>query len=191
MPKAKPDSVQSIRIELQETERAALEASLAAGGIANLLHGIGAVLLPYQGAITAFAAAWLAGELADEVKEQLDKVVGGLRGSIQEPTAQNYQEITAVLYPLSFPLSSDDNSMLRSFSRGLPDSTLRVRFNAFILQTEQVMFISEMEVQNLTPSESWSLFYPWDEMLNDSIYDANRTVSRTNWFVDLITPDPK
>lgn len=191
MPKAKPDSVQSIRIELQETERAALEASLAAGGIANLLHGIGAVLLPFQGAITAFAAAWLAGELADEVKEQLDKVVGGLRGSIQEPTAQNYQEITAVLYPLSFPLSSDDNSMLRSFSRGLPDSTLRVRFNAFILQTEQVMFISEMEVQNLTPSESWSLFYPWDEMLNDSIYDANRTVSRTNWFVDLITPDPK
>ena len=135
MPKAKPDSVQSIRIELQETERAALEASLAAGGIANLLHGIGAVLLPFQGAITAFAAAWLAGELADEVKEQLDKVVGGLRGSIQEPTAQNYQEITAVLYPLSFPLSSDDNSMLRSFSRGLPDSTLRVRFNAFILQT--------------------------------------------------------
>ena len=191
MPKAKPDSVQSIPIELQETERAALEASLAAGGIANLLHGIGAVLLPFQGAITAFAAAWLAGELADEVKEQLDKVVGGLRGSIQEPTAQNYQEITAVLYPLSFPLSSDDNSMLRSFSRGLPDSTLRVRFNAFILQTEQVMFISEMEVQTLTPSESWSLFYPWDEMLNDSIYDANRTVSRTNWFVDLITPDPK
>lgn len=191
MPKAKPDSVQSIRIELQETERAALEASLMAGGLSNILHGLGAVLLPFQGAITALVAAWLAGEIVDEVKEELDKVVGGIRGSIQEPTAQKYQEISAVLYPLSFPLSSAENSMLRSFSRRLPNSTLRVRFNAFIVQTEQVMFISEMEMQNLTPAQAWSLFYPWDDMLNDSIYDANRTVSRTNWIIDLLTPDPK
>ena len=191
MPKRAADSVQSIRIELQETERAALEASLTAGGIANLLHGVGAVLLPFQGAFTALMAAWLAGEIVDEVKEQLDKVIGGIRGTISEPTAQKYQEITAVLYPLSFPLSVDEKISLRTFSRSLPNSTLRVRFNAFIVQMEQTMFISEMERLNTTPAEAWSMFYPWDEMINDSIYEVNQTVSSTSWFIDLITPNPE
>jgi hypothetical protein len=168
VPKRAADSVQSIRIELQETERAALEASLTAGGISNLLHGVGAVLLPFQGAITALAAAWVAGEIADEVKEQLDKVVKGFRGDIQEPIANHYQAITAFLYPI--PLR---------------------RFNAFILQSKQPMFMAEMEKQNLRLSEAWAIFYPWEEMLNDAIYDANQRVSRISWFFDLITPNPK
>ena len=196
MPKRAADSVQSIRIELQETERAALEASLTAGGIANLLHGVGAVLLPFQGAFTALMAAWLAGEIVDEVKEQLDKVIGGVRGEISKEGAQQYQAITAYLYPLSW--DSFDYEEAGEFKKGpdgkkttLPAKWMRQRFQAFMNQTKQSMFISEMERLNTTPAEAWSLFYPWDEMVNEAIYHTNQAVSRTSWWLDLITPNPK
>mgnify|MGYP003629091674 CR=1 FL=1 len=76
MPKSKPDIVHSVRIELQETERATLEAALAgrfvtnaamAGG--NLLKGVGAALAPFSGALTALAAVWIADRTYEEIME--------------------------------------------------------------------------------------------------------------------------
>ena len=195
MPKAKPDSVQSVRIELQETERAALEAGLAAGGIANLLHGIGAVLLPFQGAITALAAAWIAGEIAEEAKEALDKIVGRNREVLSSSANEQYQAITAWLYPRTLPLDLEE---ARAFKKGpdgkkttLPSRFMRRRFQAFLNQTQQTMFISHMESQNLTLAEAWAIFYPWEEAQNEAIYEINQTVSGISWFYDLITPNPE
>lgn len=195
MPKRAADSVNSIRIELQETERAALEASLTAGGIANLLHGIGAVLLPFQGAITAYVTAWLAGEIAEEAKEALDKIVRRNRESMSSSANEQYQAITAWLYPRTIPLNLKE---AREFKKGpdgkkttLPSKFMRRRFQAFLNQTQQTMFISHMESQNLTLAEAWALFYPWEEAQNEAIYEINQRISGANWFLDLITPDPE
>ena len=175
MPKAKADSVQSLRIELQETERAALEASLTAGGISNVLQGIGAALLPFQGAFTALAVAFLADEIGDEAKKFLDKyAVNPIRDELTAGAQEQYQTITAYLYPLSWPIDYEAAGRFKKGPDGkktdLPTKFMRQRFQAFMNQTQQVMFISEMERQNKTPAEAWALFYPWDEMINEGIF---------------------
>jgi len=80
MPKAKPDQVIVHRIELQETERATLEAALAgrfvtnaamAGG--NLLKGVGAALAPFTGALTALTALWIADRSIEEIAEAIQE----------------------------------------------------------------------------------------------------------------------
>jgi len=79
MPKAKPDQVIVHRVELQETERATLEAALAGRFVTNAVSaaggvftGIGNMLAPLSGALTAVAAAYIAekgiSELMDAAK---------------------------------------------------------------------------------------------------------------------------
>ena len=79
MPKAKPNQVIVHRIELQETERATLEAALAGrfvtnavAGAGHLLSGLGSALTPFTGAISALAALWIADKTIDEVVEAID-----------------------------------------------------------------------------------------------------------------------
>ena len=75
MGKRKPDQVITHRIELQETERATLEAALAGNFVSSmvksagsLLAGAGALLKPFDGVLTAIAAVWLADKTIDELK---------------------------------------------------------------------------------------------------------------------------
>jgi len=76
MPKAKPkaDNIHLFRLELQQTERDALEAALAGrfvtnavSATGNVLTGIGNALSPFSGAIQAFAVAWIAEKSVDEI----------------------------------------------------------------------------------------------------------------------------
>ena len=67
MPKAKPTQVIVHRIELQETERATLEAALAGNFVTNavsaagsVFSGIGQALAPFSGVLTAIGAAYIA-----------------------------------------------------------------------------------------------------------------------------------
>ena len=67
MPKAKPTQVILHRLELQETERATIEAALAGkfvtnvvGAAGSVFTGIGNMLAPFSGALTAIAAAYIA-----------------------------------------------------------------------------------------------------------------------------------
>lgn len=78
MPKSKPTQTIVHRIELQETERAALEAALAGRFVTNavsaagsVLSGFGQALAPFSGVLTAIAGVWLADQTIDEV---IDKV---------------------------------------------------------------------------------------------------------------------
>jgi hypothetical protein len=74
MPKAKPTQVIVHRIELQETERATLEAALAGRFVTNavsaagsVLSGIGSALAPFGGVFAAIAGVYLADKALDEV----------------------------------------------------------------------------------------------------------------------------
>ena len=75
VPKARSDQVITHRIELQETERATLEAALAGrfvtnsvGALGSVFSGIGAALVPFSGAFTALTALWIADKSFDELK---------------------------------------------------------------------------------------------------------------------------
>ena len=81
MPKAKPDKVIVHRIELQETERATLEAALAGRFVTNaaqagasLLSGIGAALSPFSGVLSTLAALWIADKSIEEIGQAIDYV---------------------------------------------------------------------------------------------------------------------
>jgi len=105
MPKAKPDKVIVHHIELQETERATVEAALAgqfvtnaamAGG--NLLKGVGAALASFTGALTALAAVWIAERSWDELKDKvLDPIVDYIQRPHLEMYADDYSMIVAWL----------------------------------------------------------------------------------------------
>ena len=96
MPKAKPkaDNIHLFRLELQQTERDALEAALAGrfvtnavSATGNVLTGIGNALSPFSGAIQAFAVAWIAEKSVDEILDAA-KNVGARQKVINE---QSYE----------------------------------------------------------------------------------------------------
>jgi len=73
-PKAKPDSVQVVRFELQERERDLAEGLVLGNAVGNVLSGagaiisgVGAALAPFSGALTALAAVWIADRTLDEI----------------------------------------------------------------------------------------------------------------------------
>ena len=99
MPKAKPSQVIVHRIELQQSERDAMEAALAGrfltnavGSLGSVLSGFGAFLTPFSGAIAAIATAIIAEKgikavIADAkvVKDAYDNILGP-EGSLQTGT---------------------------------------------------------------------------------------------------------
>lgn len=105
MPKAKPDQVIVYRIELQETERATLEAALAGRFVTNavsgagaVLSGIGSALAPFSGAITALTAVWIAGRSWEELVEKvLDPIIDNIQRPHLERYAGDYAMIVAWL----------------------------------------------------------------------------------------------
>jgi hypothetical protein len=105
MPKAKPDQVIVHRIELQETERATLEAALAGRFVTNaaqagasLIQGIGAALAPFSGAFQILAGAWVANRTWDELVDKvLDPIVDELQRPVIEKYAGDYAMIVAWL----------------------------------------------------------------------------------------------
>lgn len=105
MPKAKPDKVIVHRLELQQSERDAMEAALtgrfvtgALQGAGNLLKGIGAALMPFQGALTALAAVYIADKSWDQLKEKvLDPIIEELQAPVLAMYAGDYAMIVAWL----------------------------------------------------------------------------------------------
>ena len=105
MPKAKPDQVIVHRIELQETERATLEAALAgrfvtnaAMAAGNLLKGVGDALAPFSGALTALAAVWIADRTWEDLKDKVfDPIIDVIQAPLLAKYAGDYQMIVAWL----------------------------------------------------------------------------------------------
>ena len=103
MPKAKPDQVIVHRIELQQSERDAMEAALAGrfvtNGISaagNLLKGVGSALAPFSGVLSAVAAVWIADQTWDQLKDKvLDPIIDNIREPLIERYAGDYAMIVA------------------------------------------------------------------------------------------------
>lgn len=193
MPKSKCDSMQGLRIELQQTERDALQAIAAGSTIGDILGGLGALLMPFQGAITAFTAAYLAGEIAEEVKEQLDKLVTRNRAALAGGAEDQYAAFTAYLYTQSWPLNaSEASAFISSPDSGITLNWLKERMEAFI-RTSQQSTAAPMSTLG-TPAEAWAIFYPYDELQNEAIYHINQSVQSQSGplgiFLRAITPNP-
>jgi hypothetical protein len=58
--KAKADQTVGVRLELQSLERENLELLVGAHAVGDVLVGVGTLLKPFEGAITAFAVAYIA-----------------------------------------------------------------------------------------------------------------------------------
>lgn len=96
------------RIELQETERATLEAAIAGRFVTNgvaaagsVLHGMGNFLAPFSGVITAIGALWIAGrtwdELSDAAKESGSEIKTGLEEELAAAGLPKYTAFTSWL----------------------------------------------------------------------------------------------
>ena len=105
MPKAKPTQVIVHRIELQQSEREALEAALAGRFVTNAVSaagsvftGLGNLLTPFTGVLTAIGALYLADKTLDQIKEAWDdSVQWGQSWIANRYGAGDYEEIAAFL----------------------------------------------------------------------------------------------
>ena len=196
MPKKACSDLQGIRFELQQSERDTLEAYLAANGVGQVLQGVGAVLAPFSAAFAVFVAAYLADEIVGQAKTVLDGVVDRNRETLAQPANDSYMAITAYLTPLSWPLDLEAAKTFKKSPDGqktaIPQRFMRRRFQQFITMIGGAtpMFRVHVIEAGMTPAESWALFYPYEEMQNDAIYEVNQSVGRLGPFFRWIVPEP-
>ena len=72
MTKAAPDSVVSVRLEMQSFEREQLETLVTAQAVGNVLTGVGAVIAPFGKVLSVVLAAVIAKEGAGWVVDNLN-----------------------------------------------------------------------------------------------------------------------
>jgi hypothetical protein len=183
MPKAKPNQVIVHRIELQQTEREALEAALAGRFVTNavqatgsVLTGMGAVLAPFSGAFAAIAGLWIAEkgataliDAAENTVDQAQKISDFLNPSKQQDA---YQYICSYLTACS-GWDGDENSVVKRLPHLYKDLQ---KMNAHpILLIKLQHFGKKVKgefIQNGTwppkePVYAWKAFYPPTAYLND------------------------
>lgn len=93
MPKRKADTVSSIRLELQQNERDALDIWVASKAIDNIGTGVGALLMPFSGAISAIMAAWIAKEGTEAVWNSALGLADRLYGDEVEASVTEYKRV--------------------------------------------------------------------------------------------------
>ena len=181
MPKAKPTQVIVHRIELQETERAAMEAALAGNFVTNavgaagsVFTGIGNLLAPFSGALTAIAGLWIAEKGAEAVLETVEEGIEGGKTLIDflNPSKQldAYGYITAYLQACS-GWSGDENSLVKR-AGNLYDDLQKMNANPILLAKWQA-FMKAMARQRqvsgagpkATPEKAWVSYYSPSEYI--------------------------
>ena len=177
MPKAKPTQVIVHRIELQETERATLEAALAGNFVTNVvsaagsvLSGFGQALAPLSGVLTAIGAAYLA-----------EKGISGVIASIETAT-----EAAEIFNPKT---QSSAYEYICEFLRANPEwdklgkklGKLRydlVNMNASPILKRKFQDWSKVVIAarnksgswpSQQPAKSWIQYYPPNQFVKDSI----------------------
>jgi hypothetical protein len=92
LPRRKADKVHSIRLELQQNERDALDIWVASKAIDNIGTGVGQLLMPFSGAISAVMAAWIAKEGAEAVWDAAFGLADRLYGDEVEASIAQYKQ---------------------------------------------------------------------------------------------------
>jgi len=81
MPRRRPEKLTGLRVELNERERDALDLWSAGQATGSILNGVGAVLLPFAGAIQLLTALWIAEQGKDALANATQKILTSYRDS--------------------------------------------------------------------------------------------------------------
>ena len=191
MPKAKPTQIVVHRIELQETERAALEAALAGNFVTNavnaagsVLSGFGQALAPFSGALTAIAGLWIADKTVEEVMEKVkdkgEQVKQEREESYHEKGNLNMQRFNAWLIAtyetggwdaICNPLIVSE--WLRDVMNPLSPAFMPPWFVTICTDfLNTICAQSEGMKANQIPSELWQDYYSIEQYGSDAYYHA-------------------
>lgn len=209
MPKRKPDTVISHRIELQETERDLLRAYVVGNTAGSVLNGVGAMIAPLAPVFGAAATVWLTLYTADEIKEFLDEgVIPSVRSELADDQVRQYQEFTAYLQGKSWddfrgqaigPTATEINALSLKFHEEHPalytsnqaaSRPLRDRMSAFLINFNGTSETGEINIQQAitqswSPAEAWSNFYPIEEAINDAIHTRGGIANTADFVMQL------
>jgi hypothetical protein len=194
MPKSKPSQVIVHRIELQETERAALEAALAGrfvtngvSAIGSVLTGIGSMLVPFAGVLTAIGAAYIAEKGIEKAIESVGTITENAKtfADFVNPSKQMeiYQYICAYLQACD-GWEGNPNSLrdrINDLGKDLQDKkahpVLAAKFAAWYKQA-----LSRARATGSyppeSPAKSWIKFYTPQQYAADTI----------QWAKDALNP---
>ena len=195
MPKAKPDQVIVHRIELQETERATLEAALAGRFVSNsvsaagnVLSGIGAALAPFSGAIQALAILWIADRTMDEIldaaRESGEKIKAQHEEEYHTQAGKHLEYFSAWLtaqYSTDGWPSICNIEHAQEYLIGQPNGVmlpLGVNFQPPFFVSRCVAFLNYVcadgfDPMGQTPAELWAAWYTIEEYGRDAYYYAS------------------
>ena len=169
------------RLELQETERAALEAALAGNFVTNavsaagnVLTGFGNMLAPFTGVLTAIGAAYIAEKGLTGMVATIDKVKETIPLYNPKNQASTYE------YLVSFLQANPDWDSLGSKLGGLR-STLEEMKASPILLTKLLQWTKTIQYAKAkngswppaSPAKHWISFYSPQDFLSDSLSVIN------------------
>lgn len=177
MPKAKPDQVIVHRIELQQSERDAMEAALAGRFITNgvtavgaALTGLGAALAPFSGALTALATLWIADRTIDEIVESVKQIKEEAPWEWISPskTLDTFSYISAFMQASNG--WDDFNSRTAELANELKSRNaspiLEMKLQAFI-KNALMTFKTTGQWPQQPIAKAWNNFYSAQEYYND------------------------
>ena len=214
MPKRKPDTVVSHRIELQETERDLLRVYVAGNTAGRVLNGVGAMIAPLAPVFGAAATAWLALYSATEIKDFLDEgVISSVRSEFADDQVRQYQEFSAYLQGrvwddfrgTDFLTTWEEIHELQSkfhtehpaaytanqaASRPLRDRMMSFAINFNGSGSGSGSSSGETNIQlaitqGWGPAEAWSNYYPIEEAINDAIYTRGPIANSADFVMQI------
>jgi hypothetical protein len=200
MPKAKPDQVIVHRIELQKSERDALEAALAGKFVTNgiqaagsVLSGIGNMLAPFGLVFAGLATLWIADRTWEEVEEATKKKKEEIIDDIA--TGQlNVAYIAFSNYINSAYADGGPSAVVRAMRDWPVDVNSKKKINpikpddiptsettATFLAVEMIAFIrwwisleeellTDSRYANIPPGTLWAEYYPIEQAASDAYY---------------------
>lgn len=209
MPKAKPDQVIVHRIELQKSEREALEAALAGKFVTNgiqaagsVLSGIGNMLAPFGVVFGALAALWIGDRTFDAVKDDAKRRKAKAESDLEETVLPMYTAFSSyinaayadngprgvVLAFRDWPVSSNDKKTIVPIKgENMPTGVGTYKFLAVEMITFVRWWIS-LEEKLLTderymgvePGVLWDQFYPLEQAGKDAYFYTQQAVTTAN-----------
>jgi hypothetical protein len=169
MPKAKPTQVIVHRIELQQSERDAMEAALAGQFVTNavsaagsVLSGIGTALVPFAGVLTAIGAAYIAekgiSEVIEKVKEAQENV-GTVSDWFSPSTQQDaYTYICTYLQANTWDTMSPSD-LNKDIEKMNAHPVLKIKLTSWLKLVKQKR-AQTGSWPSVTPFQSWKSYYP-------------------------------
>ena len=206
MPKAKPTQVIVHRIELQESERTTLDLALAGkfatngiSAVGSVLAGVGTMLAPFSGALTALAALWIADrtieEVIESVKDHAQKTREQAGTWITEKSGMiGYYELISAW--LNMMMGRGGWPMIFQEFSGFVQMMQAQKVPQFLIDrfTQIIQTMSDLDqgqtaggnIEDHSPDEWWTLFYPMDEYENEILHHLQKGVKAGNPLFNLV-----